>query len=50
MSPERIRLNKQNPIMSRAFRPAIASAGRAQNGWIMLVQESPQAIAMAILA
>ena len=32
--------------MSRTRRPATASSGTAQNGWIMLVHWSPYAIAM----
>ena len=35
-------------MMSRAPRPTIPSSGSAQNGWIMLVQASPQAMAMAV--
>ncbi|KGP90572.1 hypothetical protein N780_04025 [Pontibacillus chungwhensis BH030062] len=39
---------KQKPIMSLALRPAIAKAGNAQNGWIIFVQASPQATAIAV--
>ena len=39
----------QKPKISFAFKPAIASTGKAQNGWIKLVQASPQATAIATL-
>src|SRR5690606_16138217 len=48
--PETIRRIRQKPMMSLAFRPALASTGRAQQGCSMLVQESPQATAMAVRA
>mgnify|MGYP000071340568 CR=1 FL=1 len=34
-------------MILRADNPAIPRAGKAQNGWIMLVHWSPQAMAMA---
>ncbi len=37
-------------MMSRIPRPAIASSGSVQNGWIMLVQASPHATPMAVFA
>ena len=38
-----------NPIISLAFKLATANAGKAQNGWIILVHWSPQAIAIAAI-
>ena len=50
MIPETIRVITQYPMMSLAESPAIPRAGSAQNGWIMLVQESPHATDIAVTA
>ena len=50
MIPLSTKTNTQYPMMSFARNPAIASAGNAQNGWIIFVQASPYAIAMAVFA
>lgn len=48
--PVIIRFIRQNPIMSFAFSLAMANAGMAQKGCIRLVQASPHAIAMPVMA
>src|SRR5699024_1178760 len=40
----------QNPIISRAFNPAIARSGKDKKGGIIFVHESPHAIAIVDLA
>ena len=49
-SPEYSKSMRQKPMISRALRPAMPSAGRAQKGWIMLVQASPHAMASPIFS
>src|SRR5665648_1290126 len=48
--PTKNRVIRQKPMISLADSPAIPSAGSAQNGCIILVQASPQAIAMPVIA
>ncbi len=48
--PDRIRCSVQKPMMSLARSPAIPRIGSAQKGCTMLVQASPQAIAIAARA
>src|SRR5690606_28021450 len=47
ITPETNSWIRQNPMMSLAFRPAMASTGKAQKGCSILVQPSPHATAMA---
>lgn len=49
MIPLAINVSTQKPIISFAFRPAMARAGKAQKGCIKFVQASPHATAIAIL-
>ena len=48
--PENKRTSTQKPITSFARKPATARAGNAQKGWIIFVQASPHAIAIAVFA
>lgn len=41
INPAYSKFTTQNPIISRAPKPAIANAGNAQKGWIKFVQASP---------
>ena len=50
MMPVYSNTKTQNPMMSLAFKPAMAKAGKAQKGCIMFVHASPQAMAIAVLA
>ena len=46
--PDTTRSMRQKPMISFALSLAIANAGKAQNGWMRLVQASPQAIAIPV--